>query len=167
MIKTNIKILYVQEGYLPNYPYHLISDIEMCDAFLNDTNTGFFYDKYPNNFEGLQEQYEQLVSDIQYHLTKFKTDALGEYKLPNWVLSYMSGNVISSESSLYDIHDLLSLLNIQNIDDIFTEEAALKCYDISKKWIKRLSISDSEHRPATIFGEPHVIKALRLLQVSK
>ena len=29
-----IKIKYVREGWLPNWPYHLISDQEMCDAFL-------------------------------------------------------------------------------------------------------------------------------------
>ena len=29
-----IKMKYVNEGYLPNWPYHLISDDEMCDAFM-------------------------------------------------------------------------------------------------------------------------------------
>ena len=30
-----IKIQYSRQGYLPNYPYHLISDAEMFDAFLS------------------------------------------------------------------------------------------------------------------------------------
>ena len=30
-----IKIKYAREGYLPDLPYHLISDEEMCDAFIN------------------------------------------------------------------------------------------------------------------------------------
>ena len=33
-ILDNVKIKYIQEGYLPNYPYHLISDIEAFNAFL-------------------------------------------------------------------------------------------------------------------------------------
>ena len=31
-----IKIMYVREGYLPNYPYHLIADDEMMFAFLHN-----------------------------------------------------------------------------------------------------------------------------------
>lgn len=31
-----IKIEYIRQGYLPDYPYHLISDKEMFDAFLCD-----------------------------------------------------------------------------------------------------------------------------------
>lgn len=34
MLHDQIKIEYVRQGYLPNYPYHLISDKEMFDAFL-------------------------------------------------------------------------------------------------------------------------------------
>lgn len=36
LVHDLIKIKYVREGYLPNYPYHLISDSEMCDAFINN-----------------------------------------------------------------------------------------------------------------------------------
>ena len=42
-----IKIKYIREGYLPDLPYHLISDNEMYDAFLSyneeqDTFSGYF-----------------------------------------------------------------------------------------------------------------------------
>ena len=30
-----IKIKYIREGYLPNYPYHMISDEEVFNAFIN------------------------------------------------------------------------------------------------------------------------------------
>jgi hypothetical protein len=61
LIHDIIKIKYTRLGYLPNYPYHLISDAEMFDAFINlsgtDDSSGssdyverFFTDYYPNPF---------------------------------------------------------------------------------------------------------------------
>ena len=55
LIHDTIKIKFIKAGYLPNYPYHMISDSEMCDAFLHneaasgeDTQlAGFFVDMYP------------------------------------------------------------------------------------------------------------------------
>ena len=48
LTKDSIKIKYTREGYLPNYPYHMISDEEMFKAFLDVENqSGFFYDNYP------------------------------------------------------------------------------------------------------------------------
>ena len=69
-IHNNIKIKYVNLGYLPNWPYHLISDEEMFDAFMSnvvidksecrydetsksyvgsklESGQGFFFDNYP------------------------------------------------------------------------------------------------------------------------
>ena len=44
-LHDTIKIDLIRQGYLPNYPYHMISDIEMCKAFLDvDNHTGAFYD---------------------------------------------------------------------------------------------------------------------------
>ena len=49
----------IDNGYLPNYPYHLISDEEMINAFLGKKSVsddpenpryelvGYFIDKYP------------------------------------------------------------------------------------------------------------------------
>ena len=57
-----IKIKYTRLGYLPNYPYHLISDEEMFNAFIDldsesasgsgspSTEAYFFEDYYPNPF---------------------------------------------------------------------------------------------------------------------
>lgn len=169
----NTKILLVREGYLSNYPYHMIAKDEMCNAFLSLTEDGqgMFYYMYPLIDETLSEQYDTLVSAIKYHLQNYIS--VEDYILPDWVYSYMLGSTISSVSNKRDIHDLLVLLNLDNIDDVFTAQAALSCYEISKKWIEKLQnvttvtynntqISD---RPPTIFGEPHVIKSLRLMQV--
>lgn len=175
-----IKMRYVEEGYLPNYPFHLISDAEMCDAFIKEDGTGFFFDHYPNNFNGKYDsQYNELVSALRYHMDQLKnsskTPSVSEYgvtygyetdyTLPDWVYSYMLGAVIGPESEIADIHDMLVLMNRDNIDDIFTEEAAQCCLDISRKWIRKLQAPYSSHRPPTIFGETHVIKALRLQDV--
>ena len=156
-----IKILYVREGYLPNYPYHLISDSEMISAFMSEDNSGYFYDNYPLLDDSLSEPYQNLVSGIRLHLDSYLK---GESEIPEWVYSYMLGSVISINSDPYDIHDLFKLFNLDDIDGIFNSQLSSNCYNISKQWVKRNSSDNT--RPATIFGEPHVIKALRLLAVS-
>lgn len=175
-----IKMKYVEEGYLPNYPFHLISDAEMCDAFIKEDGTGFFYDFYPNIFDGkFDKEYQALTNALLYHMDQLKRSSKTplvteygvtfghktDYTLPDWVYSYMLGAVVGPSSEIIDIHDMLVLMNRDNIDDIFTVEAAQCCLDFSKRWIKKLKASDVAHRPATIFGEPHVIKGLRLQDV--
>lgn len=155
----------VREGYLPNWPYHLISDSEMCDAFIKPDGTGFFYDYYPLVDDTLSEQYDELVQSILYHVDEFKADESEEAILPNWIYSYMLKSVVSVESNILDIHDMLVLMNLDNLDDIFTPEASAFCYEISKRWLRKLPPSQRMHRPPTMFGEPHVIKALRLIDV--
>lgn len=157
-----IKILFIHEGYLPNYPYHLISDKEMFDAFISDDGTGFFCDYYPLPDESLKSAYNKLVEEIKYNINIAVISEDNSYELPNWIYSYMLKQVISTNSSEYDIHDILVLMNLDNIDDVFTKEASMCCYEISSKWVKKLPQSQQIHRPPTIFGEPHVIKALRL-----
>ena len=70
----------------------------------------------------------------------------------------MLGSVISVNSDKLDIHDMLVLMGIDNIDDEFLPEAQKECLRYSKEWVNR-----SNDRPPTIFGEPHVIKSLRLM----
>ena len=41
LIHDAIKIKYIELGYLPDTPYHLISDAEMCDAFLHRDTEGY------------------------------------------------------------------------------------------------------------------------------
>ena len=74
----------------------------------------------------------------------------------------MLGNVIGPKSSQQDIHDLLVMLDVDNIDDVFTPLACEACYDVSKSWINKFPDAQKEHRPPTCFGEPHVVKSLRL-----
>ena len=165
LIHDCIKIQYIREGYLPNWPYHLISDEEMCDAFLEQTEdgcSGYFVDNYPLVADTLITEYNTLVTAIFEELTKLKNSTDSDYILPNWIYSYMLGNVVSVNSDILDIHDLLVLLQVDNIDDIFTPLASELCFKISKSWLSKLSGDDIEDRPPTCFGEPHVIKSLRL-----
>lgn len=171
-----IKIQLTRYGYLMNYPYHMISDAEMCDAFMSDDGVGYFYDTYPR-IDGigadLESVYDTLELSIRYHLHLMKSAPNGTYQLPNWVYSYMLGAVVSVHSDPLDIHDLLVPLNIDNTDDIFTADACRACHEISKQWIRKIALPEYvewdgksvDLRPPTLFGEPHVIKSIRLSQV--
>ena len=167
LIHDVIKIRYVDEGYLPNIPYHLISDAEMCDAFIKDSEDEDFWTYYyPLPSEYLQTQYDELKSAILWHIDQLKTSTDPSYSMPDWVYSYMLGNVLSVNSSIYDLHYLLVMLDADNINDVFTPIAAAECYKVSKNWLGKIPTDQLDHRPPTIFGEPHVIKALRLQQVA-
>lgn len=155
----SIKIKYIREGYLPNYPYHMISDEEMCNAFMNvEEETGYFFDNYPLLTESLKHEYDELVKCISSELNKLILSNDASYEMPDWVYSYMLGSVISVNSDKLDIHDMLVLMGIDNIDDEFLPEAQKECLRYSKEWVNR-----ANNRPPTIFGEPHVIKSLRLM----
>lgn len=201
LVHDIIKIKYVREGYLKNYPHHLISDEEMCVAFLQkvgDLNTtkfsswehmkneidnwyvGYFIDWY---LDPLLSQFEEegymfdddivsvlinLLDEINKYVETLisvnRSNLDQEYQLPDWIYSYMLGRVVSPKSEIIDIHDLLVLLNADNTDDIFTGIAAYTCYQVSRLWVNKLD--PTEKRPPTVFGEPHVIKSLRLQQVT-
>lgn len=173
VIHDIIKIKYVREGYLPNYPYHMISDEEMCNAFINDSGNDVFHYYYPCLNSSLEDSYNDLVNAIRYHIRQLVSDIEVSPSLPDWVYSYMLGSTIGPRSSVLDRHDLLVMLNLDNIDDIFTPQAAASCLEVSTNWIKKLSTSEQVEyngemistRPPTMFGEPHVIKSLRLQQV--
>lgn len=178
-----IKMKYIEEGYLPNYPFHMISDAEMCDAFLkanptgsqpglyeaDDTALSYFLDTYPCNWSSdatISASYAKLIDSILWHIEQLKASKSPEYQLPSWVYSYMLGAVIGPNSEVLDIHDMLVLMGIDNVDDVLTTEGARKCLNISTKWVSKLPSQELAHRPPTIFGEPHVIKYLRLVQSS-
>lgn len=168
LIHDIIKIKYVREGYLPNWPYHLISDEEMLDTFLHhnastNTYTGYFVDTYPMVDSDLSTVYNNLVSYIYTTIVDIQKTLDASIVLPDWIYSYMLGAVIGPHSSKQDIHDLLVLLGTDNIDDVFTPLAATACYNISKSWVNKLSTYNDTYRPPTCFGEPHVIKSLRLM----
>lgn len=176
LVHDLIKIHLTESGYLMNYPYHMISDKEMCDAFMKD-GAGYFYDTYPcptGIDRGLIGAYHTLEISIQYHLHLLKSSVDGSYVLPDWVYSYMLGTVISIHSNKLDIHDLITPLGVDNIDDEFDIRAYQACYDISRKWLRQTHVQQIAYwdgievdlRPPTMFGEPHVIKSIRLSQVS-
>lgn len=161
-----IKIMYVEQGYLPDYPYHLISDEEMFDAFIF-ADDNFFSTTYPCPRD-MQSQYNELVTAIKYHIQQYLNNQLSSaaestYTLPDWIHSYMLGIVVSPSSPELDRHDLFVLLGMDNLDDEFTSEIYQAIYRISTKWTYKLPVTERTHRPPTMFGEPHVIKSLRLL----
>lgn len=171
LIHDTIKINYIREGYLPNYPYHMISDAEMCDAFLNETSEDYFHANYPLVSTTFQSQYDALVSAIRRELDMMKRSTDASPTLPDWIYSYMLGAVIGIRSDPIDIHDMLVLMNLDNLDDEWNDGVFAACYRISSIWLKRSAVSSAackccaHDRPPTIFGEPHVIKSLRLQAV--
>ena len=171
LIKDTIKIYYVEEGYLPDYPYHLISDKEMCDAFLKlddnqELTNCFFQYYYPlvvsprlNNSFNPVTVYYNLVDRLNAELDIMRETKDPDYELPDWVYAYMIGAVIGPKSEQKDIHDMLVLLHLDNMDDEFTFDICKAIYDISCEWIKK---ANEEDRVPTIFGEHEVLKGLRL-----
>lgn len=201
LVHDIIKIKYIREGYLPNYPHHMISTSEMCDAFMryqsgngpNIVNSEYFYDAYTCPLEygsSIYTVWKELQRTLVYYLRTLKYSDDTEYKLPDWVYSYMLGAVIGPQSNTLDIHDLILPLGVDNIDDEFGAAQEQACYEVSKAWISRtkqiethiitetemkkyhlpsdlFNVGDSvKLRPPTIFGEPHVIKSMRLSQIS-
>lgn len=162
-----IKIKYIQTGYLPDWPYHLISDNEMLDAFIiNDSN--FFDDNYSitSSDESIMNLHKALKDDILHFVSEAKRlNTLSV--LPEWVISYMIGAVVSETSNIKEIDDLISLSNL--VDDVpagqFNDILYRSNAKISRDWIAKLPSSKKNHRPVSLFGEPHVIKSLRLAKV--
>lgn len=167
LIHDVVKIKYTDEGYLPYYPYHLISDSEMIDAFIfNDSN--FFDDTYYCDFKEVESEYESLKSYIRDICSRYKSD--NNVNIPDWVYSYMIGAVVGPESGQKDVHDLLVLMNMDNLYDEFNASIYKSISDISRKalgYSKTRNVESADgYRPVTVFGEPHIIKYLRLDKVS-
>lgn len=156
-----IKINYINEGYLPNYPYHLTTDREMFEAFLAED--GYLADNYPCPDESLQDQYDALVAAIREKIDDYLTNGT---ELEPWIYSYMLGATVGINSDIRDIGDLYTLtgLPITTGEAQFTPELAAKCYEISDEWLRK-QVKNTQ-RPATVFGEPHVFKSLRLSEVN-
>lgn len=195
-----IKIKYSREGYLPDLPYHLISDEEMCDAFIKlpsdisdyidsdyfgitidktkttvdwylaymqDEDTMFFKINYPLIDESISSYYKDLVNRIFYEIQEFKNNVDEDRSLPNWIYSYMLGICIGPYSTTLDIHDMISAMGTDNLYDEYDLSCAIECLKISKEWLKKLIVtSEDVVRPPTMFGEPHVLKSIRLDQES-
>lgn len=211
-----IKIKYVREGWLPNWPYHLISDQEMCDAFLKQDirvipHEVFIVDSYDKlstyltNMMGYSgymmsnyivpylktcsdydfkwdEEYAHDISALVVGLHNLcstfskEVETNPEASLPDWVYSYMIGRVFGPRfkdddlTNVRELHDLFVLLDlveasssvVDNLEDEFTPIAGYACYQVSKRWIAKLP--NDQKRPYGMFGEPHVIKSLRLQQ---
>lgn len=157
-----IKIQYINEGYLPNYPYHMITDKEMFQAFLLE-DEGYFAVNYPLLDPDLQEDYDALLEGIKVCIRAYMVDKID---IPSWVYSYMLGNTFSVNSDTHDIMYLYELTNLTTTQpDIFSADLQDECLKISKEWLSKLPAKYGS-RPATMFGEPHVIKSRRLAAVN-
>ena len=195
LVHDIIKIKYTRLGYLPNYPYHLISDEEMFDAFIDlsdssESGSGsssgierFFDDYYPDPFVkkdiihtgpsgeqiSLRSEYYRLktyiITTINEYISHRGSTDQDDYTIPDWIYSYMLGEVVYNhpntpdEFEYADMLDLLRLLHSENISNEMTPEICELCYEESTKYISTLTTGV---RPPTVFGEPHVIKQLRL-----
>lgn len=159
-----IKIKFINEGYLPNYPYYLISIPEMCDAFLPsvDDDTCFFASNYPLVTKELADEYYELKSNLFAHVSKLKSGEVSY--LPDWVYSYMLGSVISVNSPELDIYDLAELIGVKSADAELSPEICKECYKISKQWLAKVPDYKKVDRSPSMFGELHVLKYLRLLK---
>lgn len=172
MLIDTIKIKYVELGYLPNWPYHMISDEEVLKAFImNDVN--FYTDNYCsspdlwdihiNSIDLLQELItvmKRAVSDVLKH----------KIELPNWIYPYMLGEVVGPKSSTKDIDDLIELCNLKGIvpSGEMTPTLCTTLFKISYAWLMKIpqqQLIDEYHTVPSIFGEPHVIKSLRLAKL--
>jgi len=160
-IDTVVKIGYIDEGYLPNYPYHMITDNEMIEAFIKEG--GFFDAVYPCPDESLRTEYDALHDMIKDRLDQYIASTSSSKQIPNWIYSYMLGEVTTFRSDSEDIEYLYELTRIDPIHgyDVFDVELARACYEVSTEWLKKQS-SKSYDRVPTMFGEPHVLKSLRL-----
>ena len=188
MLKNDIiKIRLVQAGYLSNYPPHLLSDEEMVEGFYN-----YFEDTYYNpmkkellsptsvdpyhsvtasNYD--EDEMVTYLDNLYEYIKTACAEALKEsaksgddFIVDDWIYSYMLGVTVGPKSEILDIHDVLVLLNVDNVDDIFTRSAAVSCYNISRRWIAKTTLGATTKRPPTVFAESHVIKSLRLDDVS-
>lgn len=165
LIHDIIKIKYVDEGYLPYYPYHLISDEEMFDAFINN-DVNFFDDMYPEPCISLSTEYKTLRSFISFTIKSYMDKDIET--IPDWIYTYMLGEVVNQDSEQKDKHDLFVLLDVDNLEDEFNDSIYELIYKVSRKQLGKRSTdsTDADYRPCTMFGEPHIFKYLRLEQVS-
>jgi len=193
-------------GFLPDLPYHLISDKELFEGFLPEMfypaifptvqpgyeaeaeklfrkkpwliTGGYFYYAYPEvqvipegDTQLTIQPYLTLKGAIIYHIDRYLNEE--KYEIPAWVYSYLLGEVIGPKSDVRDIHDLIYPLGVDNIDDEYTPKCAQAVYNESMKWLKKTRgyVTDVNEvtevrRPPTMYGEPHVIKSIRISAVA-
>ena len=104
------------------------------------------------------------MNEMQYHINRCIDSSNHIHVVPDWVYSYMIGSTIGPNSNTYDIHDVLVMINMDNLEDEITIPIYEELYKVSVQAVNKLSEQEKLHRPPTIFGEPHVVKLLRLEQ---
>ena len=120
MVHDIIKIKLSREGYLPDYPPHLISDEEMCRAFIGSATSRSTVDWFHDNFaapKGFESQFAELERGLYDATQSFIQSTDPDKELPNWVYAYMMGAVIGPNSDVEDRHNALVLMGLDNKDD--------------------------------------------------
>lgn len=170
--ESNPRYINTEEGFSNAVEYfnsHEDDIIESATEF--EPNLGVSTDSFTrSNTDTSSIEYqiiyahEELKEEIIYHINQYLADPKN-YVIPDWVYSYMLGAAIGPLSDTLDKHDLFTMINLDNIEDEFNTKIYASLLDISSEWINKLPKEQTEHRPPTIFGEPHVIKSLRLQQI--
>ena len=137
LVKDIIKIRYSNDGYLPDYPYHMISDREVVSAFADNNGAGFFADSYPCLVQEADflKAYNQLFLSIMFYIVSEFCLENTDITMPDWVYSYMLGSTISVNSDALDIHDLSVSLGTSNMSDEFTLACSEACLKVSEQWL--------------------------------
>lgn len=155
MLNDVVKINLSRNGYVPDYPPHLISRSEMKAGAL-----AWIADMYPAPPNGyLAAEYNALISNVTDALSDF-VNAEDETELPDWIYAYLLGTVVGPNSDTTDRHNVLVLMGLDNVDDEFTLPVYKRCYEVSTQWLAKYGIVE---RMPTMFAEPHVIKYFRLV----
>lgn len=190
LLHNIIKISYSKMGYLPDYPYHLISDREMFNAFLHRDEesgelSGYFIDTYypslsedtilgrePDDISTPPSEWEKkTVADVMDRLETIILNHISDYiendsEVPTWVYSYMTGAVIHPNSPEDDFLNLTHDLGIETkgkSKELILKELQTWAYRLSWIYEKTIPVADwISERPSTIFFEPIILRQIRL-----
>ena len=140
--------------------------VDWFQEFINSKDVMYFKYNYPMISITLQQPYKDLVNRIFYEIQEYCNSISEDRVLPNWIYSYMIGIAIGPNSDKYDIHDMIYSMGVDNLEDDYNALCASTCLKLSTEWLKKFISLDSDIRPPTMFGEPHVLKYIRLIQES-
>ena len=158
LIHDIIKIKYINLGYLPNYPYHMISDREMFDAFIDlssnedssdssnlenvSTSTPHFFEDYYSNPFGPEDFYTPAsnldpvsLSEAYYKLRDYIESCSGESSPFKIIVTY---------DSLYHVLDVLNEYYSSNAYVIVIDEFQSNNY-IELSMVSDYCIQEDHH----------------------
>lgn len=158
------------------YPFRasIINEIEYSSRYYPTTDNLRGYDILYRSICKHIDQYLYGTMIISEDKKSVSRDGISK-PIPDWVYSYMLGEVVGPRSDKHDIHDVIYPLGTDNADDDYDNTSSIACYAESREYLlktypkKDMDIDTLDRtciRPITMYGEPHVIKSLRLKQVT-